>query len=56
MTAKAAAYRHAAGISLERHGNEQDAFIAFVEAAEAGHGPAQRRLGELYDSGNSQKR
>jgi len=44
--------RHAAGLALERHGDDAGAFIAFVEAAEAGHPPAQRKLGEIYDSGN----
>ena len=53
LSAQAAAYRHADGLMLEHRGMEQEAFIAFVEAAEAGHGPAQRRLGEIYDSGNS---
>jgi TPR repeat protein len=44
--------RHAAGLALERRGDDAGAFIAFVEAAEAGHAPAQRKLGEIYDSGN----
>jgi len=44
--------RHAAGLALERRGDDAGAFIAFVEAAEAGHPPAQRKLGEIYDSGN----
>ena len=43
--------RHAAGLALERRGDDAGAFIAFVEAAEAGHPPAQRKLGEIYDSG-----
>jgi TPR repeat protein len=45
--------RHAAGLALERRGDDAGAFIAFVEAAEAGHPPAQRKLGEIYDSGNT---
>ncbi len=45
--------RHAAGLALERRGDDAGAFIAFLEAAEAGHPPAQRRLGEIYDSGNT---
>jgi len=44
--------RHAAGLALERRGDDVGAFIAFLEAAEAGHPPAQRKLGEIYDSGN----
>ena len=46
------AFRHAAGVALERRGDDAGAFIAFHEAAEAGHPPAQRKLGEIYDSGN----
>lgn len=45
--------RHAAGLALERRGDDAGAFIAFREAAEAGHPPAQRKLGEIYDSGNA---
>lgn len=45
--------RHAAGVALERRGDDAGAFIAFLEAAEAGHPPAQRKLGEIYDSGNA---
>ena len=44
--------RHAAGLALERRGDDAGAFIAFLKAAEAGHPPAQRKLGEIYDSGN----
>ena len=43
--------RHAAGVALEQRGDDAGAFIAFLEAAEAGHPPAQRKLGEIYDSG-----
>lgn len=50
---QAAAYRHAAGLLLEHRGDDKGAFVAFLEAAEAGHPPAQRRLGEIYDSGNA---
>lgn len=48
-----AANRHAAGLLMEHRGNEKDAFVAFLEAAEAGYPPAQRRLGEIYDTGNT---
>jgi TPR repeat protein len=47
------ALRYAAGLALERRGDEQAAFSAFVDAAEAGHPPAQRKLGEIYDTGNT---
>jgi TPR repeat protein len=50
---ESSARRHAAGVALERRGDDAGAFIAFLEAAEAGHPPAQRKLGEIYDSGNT---
>jgi TPR repeat protein len=45
--------RHATGLALEKRGDEQGAFVAFLEAAEAGYPPAQRKLGEIYDTGNT---
>lgn len=53
MSIEAAVHRHVGGLTLERRGDEKGAFIAFLEAAEDGYPPAQRRLGEIYDSGNS---
>jgi TPR repeat protein len=48
-----AARRHAAGLVLEKRGDEQGAFTAYLAAAEEGYPPAQRRLGEIYDTGNT---
>ncbi|MCX7962477.1 MAG: hypothetical protein N2653_13040 [Burkholderiales bacterium] len=45
--------RYRAGLALERAGDEQGALKAFLEAGEAGYGPAQKKLGEIYDRGNS---
>jgi TPR repeat protein len=45
--------RHREGLAAERSGDEQGAFQAFRDAAEAGHGPAQLKLGEIYDRGSS---
>jgi TPR repeat protein len=45
--------RHVYGLALEHRGDEKGAFVAFLDAAEQGYPPAQRRLGEIYDSGNS---
>jgi FimV-like protein len=45
--------RYREGLAYERAGNEQAALAAFLEAGEAGHGKAQKRLGEIYDSGNT---
>jgi len=53
MSPEAAAQRNAEGLALQKRGDEKGAFIAFLEAAEDGNPPAQRRLGEIYDSGNS---
>jgi TPR repeat protein len=51
--AAGAAARHVDGLAMERRGDQKGAFIAFLQAAEEGYPPAQRRLGEIYDSGNS---
>ena len=53
MSLQAAVGRHLEGLSLAHRGDEKGAFIAFLDAAENGYPPAQRRLGEIYDSGNS---
>lgn len=50
---EAAARRYRDAQVLERKGDERGAFQAFLESAEAGYGPAQRRLGQIYDKGNS---
>ena len=51
--AEAAAKRYRDGVALERRGDLQGALAAFLEAGEAGHGLAQRRLGQIYDKGNA---
>ena len=53
MSKQSAAQRYAAGLAMEHRKDEKGAFTAFLEAAEDGHPPAQRRLGEIYDTGNS---
>lgn len=50
---EAAERRYREGLALERSGDERGALQAFVEAGESGHGLAQKRLGEIYDRGNS---
>jgi len=52
----AAATRYREGLALERSGDEQGAFKAFLEAGEGGHGLAQRKLGEIYDKGGPVER
>lgn len=48
-----AAKRYREGLGLERRGDDHGSLRAFLEAGESGHGLAQRRLGEIYDKGNS---
>lgn len=50
---EAAAQSHVHGLALEHRGDEKGAFVAFLDAAENGYPPAQRKLGEIYDSGNA---
>jgi FimV-like protein len=45
--------RYQEGLALERKGDDQGALAAFLEAGEGGYGLAQRRLGQIYDKGNS---
>jgi TPR repeat protein len=52
VTAQTPAQRHADGLAMEHRKDDGGAFIAFTEAAERGHPPAQRKLGEIYDHGN----
>ena len=51
--AEAAAKRYREGVALEREGNHQGALTAYLEAGEAGNGLAQRRLGQIYDTGSA---
>jgi FimV-like protein len=48
-----AARRYRQGLALERRGDERGALKAFLDAGEGGHGLAQRKLGEIYDKGDS---
>ena len=40
-------------MALERRGDHQGALAAYLEAGEAGNGLAQRRLGQIYDTGSA---
>jgi len=44
--------RYLEGLDLDRRGNPLRALNAYLEAAESGHGPAQKKLGDLYGTGN----
>lgn len=45
--------RYQEGLALERKGDDRGALEAFLEAGEGGYGLAQRKLGQIYDKGNS---
>jgi len=45
--------RYQEGLALERKGDDQGALKAFLEPGEGGYGLAQRKLGQIYDKGNS---
>jgi FimV-like protein len=47
------AKRYREGLALEKRGDDASALKAFLEAGEGGYGPAQKKLGEIYDKGNS---
>jgi TPR repeat protein len=49
----ALAHRHYDGLLMENRGDDRGAYLAFREAAEGGYPPAQRKLGEIYDTGNA---
>jgi len=42
--------------AMEGKGDEKGAFKAYLAAGESGHGLAQKRLGEIYEKGNSATR
>ena len=48
-----AAKRYRDGEALELRGDHAGALAAFLEAGEGGYGPAQRKLGQIYDKGNA---
>ena len=46
-----AARRYQEGLALEHKGDHQGALAAFLASGEGGYGPAQRKLGQIYDKG-----
>jgi TPR repeat protein len=56
LSKEEAARRYARGRTLDRQGDEAGAFLAYLEAGTAGHGLAQKRLGEIYDRGGPVQR
>jgi len=53
LTPAQAAERYEEGIRLERNGDLQAAMTAYVAAGDAGNGLAQKRLGDIYNTGNA---
>lgn len=53
MSLEAAARLHIEGLEMEKRHDDSGAFAAFLASAKGGYPPAQRRLGEIYDQGNS---
>ena len=48
-----AAERYQQGLQAERSGDLTAAMAAYLAAGESGHGPAQKRLGDIYNTGNA---
>lgn len=44
--------RYREGVELEQRGDMRAAITAYHQAGESGHGPAQKKLGDLYGTGN----
>ena len=53
LATEEAAKRYREGLGMERREDHQGALRAFLEAGEAGNGLAQRKLGQIYDKGNT---
>ena len=53
LSKEAAEKRYQEARAMESKGNEKGALQAYLAAGEAGHGLAQKRLGEIYEKGNS---
>jgi TPR repeat protein len=51
-----AAARYSDGRMLERSGQWDAAMEAYLEAAVGGHGPAQKKLGDIYGNGQGVQR
>jgi FimV-like protein len=53
LTPPQAAQRFEEGFKAERSGDLQTAMAAYLAAGEAGNGAAQKRLGDIYNAGNT---
>ena len=48
LTPQQATQRYQEAAAAEREGHHRHAFVAYLEAAENGHGHAQKKLGDIY--------
>ena len=48
LSAQQATHRYQEAAKAERDGHPRHAFVAYLEAAENGHGEAQKKMGDLY--------
>ena len=53
LTPQQAVERFEEGLKLERSGDLRAAMLAYVASGEAGYGIAQKRLGDIYNTGNA---
>ena len=53
LTPQQATHRYQEAIGAEREGYHRHAFVAYLEAAENGHGHAQKKMGDLYSKNGS---
>ena len=53
LSREAAEKQYQQARALEKKGDNKGALVAYLAAGEAGHGYAQKRLGEIYERGNS---
>jgi TPR repeat protein len=53
LTVQQAADRFREGTLLEHRKDLRGALMAYTEAGEAGHGMAQKKLGDIYSNGNA---
>jgi len=56
LSKEAAERRYRQAMTMEKGGDDKGALVAYLAAGESGHGLAQKRLGEIYEKGNSATR
>ena len=51
LTPQQAKVRYDEAVKAERSGAQRHAFVAYLEAAENGHGDAQKKMGDIFSKG-----